>query len=243
MLADITIYYKQNYNYISIDKTYDPNEPMIQWFRYVSENYGTTRGVDVNLQKMLSNFIVGSFAYSLAWAEGTDARILDYKDQDVQCLREFPMDWDVRHSIGFNIALEVKNGEELFIPLIEFKLPFDDFSINLLYNFASGTPYTDRSDVNYETNDVRKPYSDITHLKITKNFRISKHKKIKFYCTINNLFDKKNIEFAYINTGSPYYDGTEFTNEETEYIHNLYTENPGNVSFGREITMGLAYSW
>ena len=37
-VVDITVYYKKNYNYISIDKTYDPNEPMIQWYRYVSEN-------------------------------------------------------------------------------------------------------------------------------------------------------------------------------------------------------------
>ncbi len=249
-VADITVYYKKNYNYISIDKTYDPNEPVIQWYRYVSENYGIARGVDVNLQKMLSDFFVGSLSYSLGWAEGTDARILDYENQDIQCLREFPLDWDVRHSIGFNVALEVRKGEELYIPFTGFKFPCDDFSINLLYNFASGTPYTDRSDVNYETNNARKPYTDVTHLKITKNFRFSNHKKIKLYCTINNLFDKKNIEFAYIKTGSPYFDDADLTNpvtgyvhEETEHIHNIYTKNPGNVSFGREITMGLAYSW
>lgn len=242
-VADITVYYKKNFNYISIDKFVKPDEPTVKWYRYISENYGTARGVDVNLQKMLSNFIVGSLSYSLGWAEGTDARILDYQNQDMQCLREFPLDWDVRHSIGFNVALEVRKGEELYIPFTGFKFPCDDFSINLLYNFASGTPYTDRSDVNYETNNARKPYTDVTHLKITKNFRFSNHKKIKLYCTINNLFDKKNIEFAYIKTGSPYYDGTEFTYEETEHIHNIYTKNPGNVCFGREITLGLAYSW
>jgi outer membrane receptor protein involved in Fe transport len=249
-VADITVYYKKNYNYISIDKTYDPEEPMIKWYQYISENYGTARGVDVNLQKMLSNFIVGSLSYSLGWAEGTDARILDYQYQDMQCLREFPLDWDVRHSIGFNVALEVRKGEELYLPFTEVRVPIDDFSLNLLYNFASGTPYTDRSDLNYETNDARKPYTDVAHLKITKNFRFSNQKKFKLYCTINNLFDKENIEFAYIKTGSPYYDDADLSDpvtgyvyEETEHIHSIYTKNPGNVSFGREITIGLAYSW
>ena len=249
-VADITVYYKKNYNYISIDKFVDPDDWMIIWYRYISENYGTARGVDVNLQKMLSNFIVGSLSYSLGWAEGTDARIFDYENQDMQCLREFPLDWDVRHSIGLNIALEVKKGEELYLPFTEVRIPIDDFSINLLYNFASGTPYTDRSDVNYETNNARKPCTDVAHLKITKNFRFSNNKKIKLYCTINNLFDKKNVEFAYIKTGSPYYDDADISDpvtgyvyEETEHIHNLYTKNPGNVSFGREITLGLAYSW
>ncbi|MCD4797140.1 MAG: hypothetical protein K8R49_08235, partial [Candidatus Cloacimonetes bacterium] len=103
---------------------------------------------------------------------------------------------------------------------------------------------------NYETNNARKPCTDVAHLKITKNFRFSNNKKIKLYCTINNLFDKKNVEFAYIKTGSPYYDDADISDpvtgyvyEETEHIHNLYTKNPGNVSFGREITLGLAYSW
>ena len=249
-VADITVYYKKNYNYISIDKIYDPDEPTIKWYQYISENYGTAKGVDVNIQKMLSNFIVGSLSYSLGWAEGTDARILDYQNQDMQCLREFPLDWDVRHSIGLNVALEVRKGEELYIPFTRIRVPVDDFSINLLYNFASGTPYTDRSDLNYETNDARKPYTDVAHLKITKNFRFSNRKKIKLYCTINNLFNKKNIEFAYIKTGSPYYDDADLSDpvtgyvyEETEHIHNIYTKNPGNVSFGREITIGLAYSW
>jgi outer membrane receptor protein involved in Fe transport len=242
-VADVSVYYKKNYNYISIDKTYDPNEPTIKWYQYISENYGTSKGVDFNLQKMLSNFIVGSLSYSLGWAEGTDARILDYEDQDLQILREFPLDWDVRHSIGFNVALEVRKGEEFYIPFTGIRCPVDDFSINFLYNYASGTPFTDRSDLDYETNDARKPYTDVAHLKITKNFRFLKNKKIKIYCTIKNLFDKENIEFAYLKTGSAYNDGSEFVYQETEHVHNLYTKNPGNVSFGRELIMGLAYSW
>ncbi|MDO9578556.1 MAG: TonB-dependent receptor [Candidatus Cloacimonadales bacterium] len=242
-VADITVYYKKNFNYISIDKIYKPDEPTIKWYQYISENYGTAKGIDVNIQKMLSNFIVGSLSYSLSWAEGTDARIFDYENQDMQSLREFPLDWDVRHSIGFNVALEVRKGEELYIPFSGIKFPVDDFSINFLYNFASGTPFTDWSDLDYETNNARKPYTDVAHLKITKNFQFSNNKKIKVYCTINNLFDKENIEFAYIKTGSPYNDGSEFIYEETEHIHNIYTKNPGNVSFGRELIIGLAYSW
>ena len=71
---------------------------------------------------------------------------------------------------------------------------------------------------------------------------------IKVYLVVENLFDKRNIDFAYLKTGSPYYDGvdisdpeTGFVYEETKHIHDLYSKRPGNVSFGRRILLGISY--
>jgi outer membrane receptor protein involved in Fe transport len=190
-VADLSIYYKKNFNYVSVQKRIDPNVNLLNYYQYISENYGSARGLDFNLQKMLSNYIVGSLSYSLGWAEGTDARVLDYKLQDTQTLREFPLDWDIRHSIGVNIAFEVQRDENFYIPFTDVSIPIDDYNINVLYNYASGAPYTDSGAADYETNSKRKPATDVMHLKITKNFNLSQKSRISVYCSINNLFDKK----------------------------------------------------
>jgi outer membrane receptor for ferrienterochelin and colicin len=248
--ADVTIFYKKNYNYVSIEKTVVPDQNVLEYYQYISDNYGTSKGVDLNVQKMLSNFFVGSLAYSLSWSEGTDARIYDYLRQDQKIFREFPMDWDARHNLALNVAFEVQRNEELNIPFTEFKIPVHDFSINFLYNFASGTPYTDKRDENYEINEKRKPYTDVAQLTFTKNFAINSYSRLQMYCTIQNLFDKKNVDFSYIKSGSPYYDGEDspdpnssFSFEETKHIHDLYAKNPDNVSFGRRIFIGLNVSF
>ncbi len=249
-VADLSIYYKKNFNYVSVQKRIDPNVNLLNYYQYISENYGSARGLDFNLQKMLSNYIVGSLSYSLGWAEGTDARVLDYKLQDTQTLREFPLDWDIRHSFGVNVAFEVQRDEYFYIPFTEIPIPIDDYNINVLYNYASGAPYTDSRAADYETNSKRKPATDVMHLKITKNFNLSQKSRISVYCSIHNLFDKKNVEFAYLKTGSPYVDGadladpeTGFVYEETQQIHNIFTRDPGNVSFGRAVIFGMSFSW
>lgn len=249
-IADATIFYKKNYNYVSIEKTIFEDHFVLEYYKYISENYGTSKGVDLNIQKQLANFIVGSLSYSLSWSEGTDARIYDYLRQDQKILGEFPMDWDARHNLSLNFGLEVGKDEYLGLPFSDNRIPLSDFSVNVLYNFASGTPYTDKSDEHYEINEKRKPYTDVMQTTFAKNFTLKNNSKIQVYFTIKNLFDKKNVDFAYIKTGSPFEDGVDLTDpntgfiyQETKHIHDLYTKDPDNVSFGREIVMGMIYSW
>lgn len=250
LAADITAYYKKNYNYVSIEKVYDEDEPSIYWYQYATENYGSAWGVDINLQQALALHLIGSCTYSLSWAKGTDSRTLDYLTQDTQSLREFPLDWDVRHNLGVNLGLEVGQQEYLHLPVSDTRIPLDDYSINLLYNLASGTPFTDRSDPDYEINDARKPHTAEAHLSIIKRFRLNDRLTLKCYMTINNLFDKDNVYFAYLKTGSPSDDGViiidpelGYSLEETQQIHGLYTDNPANIAGGRRITLGVALSW
>ena len=241
-LMDLSVYNKKSYNYISIEKFINPDEPMIQYYQYISEHYGTAQGVDINLMKNMSHFFYGSLFYSLAWAKGSDAKINDYIDQDSESLREFPLDWDVRHSFGCNFTFLVQEKEELSLFFTNYRLPLDNFSINVSYEINSGLPYT-VYDENMETNNKRKPYTDILNLKFSKNFRLSTSHQIKLSCTIDNVFDKENVEFAYLNTGSASDDGTDFPDPDAQSIHELFTSDPDNISSGRSVTFGIGYSW
>ena len=265
-VLDLTAYYKNIYNYVSSVKYYlqddgslvpwynvDPGDSNVdtttELYGYISENYGSTRGIDLNLQKMLSNFISGSVSYSLGWAEGNDSGVNATQDEDTR-IREFPLDWDIRHSASANLTFRIAKGEEFYFPFTDFKLPFDDFTMNFIYNIESGRPYTAQTpeDTEEEVNQERMPYTEDASLKISKRFSFSDRVNIKLYCNIDNLFNKRNYLEVYPKTGSPYYDGEDlseggYTAPETQYIHDLFTKDPRNWSQGRTITFGFAFNW
>ena len=251
-VMDITTYFKNIYNYVSTMEVVDPDDNTISWYEYISEDYGSTRGIDFNLQKMLSNFISGSASYSLSWADGNNSDTV-IQDESTS-LREFPLDWDIRHNFTFNLGFTIGRGEEFYIPFTGVLLPFSNFSMNFLYNIASGRPYTaiNENDNVRETNQERYPYTENADLRITKTFNFSEKTYIRFYANINNIFNKRNYLEIYPKTGSPYDDGEDLTvantdppfiADETQYIHDLAVYNPGNVSTGRTITVGMSFNW
>ncbi|RLC52044.1 MAG: hypothetical protein DRZ79_01805 [Candidatus Cloacimonadota bacterium] len=247
---DITAYYKNIYNYITTEKVYKEGDETVSWYQLISEDYGSARGIDINIEKKPSHFISGSTSYSLSWANGNNSG-LRLQEQAIN-LREFPLNWDMRHNFNFNINFRIGHGEEFYIPFTGLRLPWDNFSMNFLYNIASGTPYTPvTAEGNaLETNSARKPHTENASLTINKKFNITEKSYMKFYVDINNLFDRRNVYYVYPQTGSPYYDGADLTvgssdyvAPEVQYIHDLATKNPSNVSSGRTITFGMSFNW
>jgi outer membrane receptor protein involved in Fe transport len=248
-IMDITTYYKNIYNYVSTEEKSDPADPSLKWNEYISEDYGSVRGLDLNLQKLLSNFIQGSSSYSLSWAYGNHSETTTTGDES---LREFPLTWDLRHSFNLNLVFKVGAGEEFYIPFTETVLPLHDFTINFLYGISSGAPYTPISedDAVLETNSATRPYTETANLKFTKNFSFGKNMKLKFYANINNLFNRPNYISVYGKTGNPFNSGTELDFNNDGYIDpNTYTvysaldRNPSNISVGRTLSFGLAFLW
>lgn len=124
-------------------------------------------------------------------------------------------------------------------------------NINSSFNYDSGKAYTPTT----ETGNLLEAYSKnmkpnhFLNLKISKNFRLDKNQDVKVYVLVKNVYDRKNEIYVYPITGSPYYDGVDisdqsgYTADEVQYIHDLYTKNPENVSAGRTIIIGMEYSW
>jgi hypothetical protein len=200
---------------------------------------------------MLSNFIQGSVSYSLGWAEGNDSTVNATQDEDAK-IREFPLDWDIRHSASLNMMFKIAKDEEFYFPGTEVKFPLDDFNINFLYQISSGRPYTvvTEEDTELETNQERMPYTETASLKITKRINFSDKVSLKLYVDIDNLFNKRNYFTVYQKTGSPYYDGADLANQNTgytaprtQYIHDLSTKDPANWDSGRKITFGMSFNW
>jgi outer membrane receptor protein involved in Fe transport len=249
-VMDITGYFKNIYNYVSTQERVDPAEESIKWFEYVSEDYGSVRGIDLNISKYLSNFFSGSVAYSLTWANGNHS---ETSTDNEESLREFPLEWDTRHNFNFNFTFKVKAGEEFYIPFTETVLPMQDFSLNFLYNFASGPPYTpvdENDNLSLNANSELQPYNVNANLKFTKNFSFGKNMKIRCYANILNLFNRDNVNNVYAKTGDPFESGTDldfnhdgYVDPATSSIYSASDMNPANVTTSRTFTFGLTYIW
>jgi outer membrane receptor for ferrienterochelin and colicin len=254
-VMDIQAYFKNIYNYVSTRKVYDPNNDNLSWHEYFTEDYGSARGIDLNISRSLYSNLMGSASYSLAWANGNNSNT---KVQDVTTnLREFPLDWDMRHNFNLSLTFRVPRNEPFIIPFTEIETPAfitDDFSANFTYNIASGTPYTPttQAGATLDTNSELKPFTETANLRLTKRIWLNDKVYFRTYFTIENLFNRRNVLNVYSYTGSPYYDGAKisepntnppYTAEEVQYIHDLYTRNPANVSQGRTYTFGVAFNF
>jgi len=250
-VVDMTAYYKNIYNYVSTIKEYDPDEPQVYWYKYISEDYGSARGIDIQLEKLMSNFTNWSIAYSLAWAQGNNSTTV-IQDETTN-LREFPLDWDIRHNIGINFTFRIGRGEEFFIPFTNYILPLDDFTANFNWSFASGAPYTPQSLLGnkmLDTNSARKDPTHQLNMRLTKGFMLSNKMNIKVFLDVENLLKTQNVLTVYPKTGLWYDDGADLADSNTGYVypevkfvHDLYTRNPGYVNDFRGVTLGISFNF
>jgi outer membrane receptor protein involved in Fe transport len=247
----ITAYYKNFYNYVSTKRVIGADN--VSWFEFISEDYGSARGIDLSLNRRMFNFIAGGASYSLSWAHGNNSDTV-IQDESTS-LREFPLDWDTRHQFGIYGVFRVGRDEEFAIPFTSFILPFDDFSVSLNYNIMSGRPYTPISSDGrrmLETNSARRPYTQNADLRISKNFAMgSSSNFIRATFSIENLFKATNVLAVYGRTGSPYFNNEDLADTgdagwvrpEVAFMHDVWVRNPSMVNASRNYVFGLSYNF
>jgi len=251
-VLDLTAYYKNLYNYVNTKKERSEIEQTVYWYKYYSDDYGSARGIDMQIEKLLSNFNTWTFAYSLAWAQGNSSATI-IQDESTN-LREFPLDWDIRHNISANFTFRIAPGEEYFIPFTDFILPLDDISFNINWSYASGTPYTPQnpdSGHDLDTNSKRMDSTQQTNLKITKGFILSNKMNIKIFAEVENLFKNKNVIDVYQKTGSYWWNGDQieetnlpgYVYPEVYYTHYLASDNPLFYNDFRGVTLGISFNF
>ena len=248
-VIDMTAYYKNLYNYVSTKKEYKPGETQVYWYKFISEDYGSTRGLDMQLEKSLSDFNSWSISYSLAWAQGNNSSTV-IQDEATN-LREFPLDWDVRHNMNVNYTFRIARGEEYIVPFSNFILPLDDFSANMTWTIASGAPYTPTTGSQnnaLDTNSKRKGITQQANLRLSKGFMTPMGASVKMYMDVENLFKYPNIGGVFSKTGSYLDDGADlseegYTFQERQYMHNLAVRNPANVNNIRTVTVGVSVNF
>jgi len=257
-LLDVTLFYKNIYNLVSelsVDYSILPEEIAEsgkQHYLYISTDYGSARGAEFTLRKRFSNFWGFNIGYTYSWATGKNSDVHTARDN----LREFPLNWDIRHIGSVNFDFRIPEDEEFY--LLGLKMP-DKFYANLLWQINSGGPYTpvSENDKPLDTNSERLDWTHNADFRLTKAFYLIGKSKVKLFFNVNNLFNTKNINWVYAKTGETDDDGNIIRNFDTNNdgkldegdnltgaaIYQDYLKNPGRYSEPRKYTLGISLEW
>lgn len=201
---------------------------------YVNRDYGSVRGFEMQLEKKYSNFTSGLVSYAYTYAMGKSSSYRQGYDYGARGepipIREWPLDWDVRHSVNILGDFRIPPGQSFY--LFGLKLP-DAWGLNFMWKIESGKPYTptERSADQYTTkNSARTPYRTWVDLKFNKDFRIA-GLKLQLLMEVKNLFNRRNVRAV--------------NSESGDALGTMRPEdvNPAAYGVGRQVFLGTSLEW
>jgi len=232
--VDVTAYYKDVRDLVQVANI--PSAPY-SFASFRNKDFATLKGVDLAFTLRRVNHISGSLAYSLSFANGTGSvsntqRNIAWTASEVPH-QTSPLDFDQRHKVSLNIGVDWLKGEG---PKWGSTTPLSDVNLNILYNLATGTPYT-ATDVYDEVtqlnvasqptgalNERTSPATQSFDFKITKGFRFGAT-RFAAYVWMLNAFDTNNAIAVYQGTGSAYTTGFLDTDAGRAVASQLRSEN------------------
>lgn len=258
---DVTAYYKDVTDLVEVATIAStPNN----FASYRNKDFGTIKGLDVGFTLRRVNHIAAAVNYSLSYAVGTGSvsnsqhNIAWTADQPPK--QTAPLDFDQRHKLSFNFDYALGRGDG---PKWGKGTPFENSSFNVLYNVASGTPFTPtlvydevtlaavQSNPSGPLNSIYGPWTQSFDFKINKGWTWNRT-DINAYVWVINAFDMKNAVAVYTSTGSANTTGYLNTDEgrtvagalagqgiDPNAAYNLALANQGIYSNPRMVRFGL----
>jgi len=245
-VLDLSGFYKDYYGLLSsVREVYGPITTDI----YSNVDYARTRGLEMQLEKRYGDFFAGSLNYQYTWAFGKNASSMDdyirrVYNEEIP-IQERPLDWDIRHQITVNADIRAaKNTHPKFGILT---LP-DDWTLNFIWQFKTGKPYTPDASfpglvlVGREKplgNSKRMGNNSTVDVRYDKNFQAW---KLNYTVTVSiqNIFDTRNVNGVYSNTGLAYTNRNVLGQIETGLSRDT---NPANYDPGRQIQFGMSLNF
>ncbi len=258
---DVTAYYKDVKDLVEIATI--PSFPN-QFSSYRNRDFATLKGVDIGFKMRPINHISADLSYSLSYAQGTGSvsntqgNIAWTASQPPRMTS--PLDFDQRHKLALNMDYRLAKGEG---PVIAGVHPFEDFGVNVLYNVASGTPYTPTKVYNEVTlaavstepagpiNSRYGPWTNSVDVKATRGFKVG-GLDCEAYVWVLNLFDTRNAVAVYGSSGDAANTGWLDTADgqtylataadagyDGRYLYDLAQNNPNNYTNPRLVRFGF----
>src|SRR5262249_10245246 len=203
------------------------------------------------------------------YAKGTGSVSITQRNQawtaDEVPKQTSPLDFDQRHKLSANLDWRLGKGEG---PVVGSGThPFERLGANVLFNLASGTPYTPAIVYNEvflaalaptaasSTNSRVGPTTITLDLKVNRDFSVG-NLNLSGFVWVLNLLDRKNPSSVYNSTGSPFTtnfldtpDGEQFLADaaakglDGENLYRLAERNPNFYSNPRLVRFGVRTSF
>lgn len=213
--------------------------------QYRNKDYGRSRGVEFQLERRGTGYINGILSYSYAFAFGkasqTSDNYLSEFEWSREPLSEAPLDNDIRHRLVSSIQVYIPTTVK---PRL-FGVPIPNgWSMSLVTQIESGEPFTPtreypgvdtREGEDIQRNSLRMPATINFDIRATKSFKLA-GLDYDVILWVENLFDNRNVEFVYKNTGLP---NTKQNQSGVIFGGTEYDLDPTNWNFGRQVRVGL----
>jgi outer membrane receptor protein involved in Fe transport len=213
---DVSVYYKDVRDLVQVANI--PSAPY-SFASFRNKDFATLKGLDLAFTLRRVNHVSGSLSYSLSFANGTGSvsntqRNIAWTASEVPH-QTSPLDFDQRHRVNLNVAVSFLKGEG---PKWGSAAPLGDVELNVLYNLATGTPFTATNVTDEVTqlnvaqqptgslNERSAPSTQSFDFKLTKGFRFGAT-RLAAYVWMLNAFDTNNAIAVYSGTGSAYTTG------------------------------------
>jgi outer membrane receptor protein involved in Fe transport len=249
---DVSVYYKNVKDVVQL-----VNIPSVPFSFTSLRNVGsaTLKGVDLGFTLRRVNHINASLGYSLLFAQGTGP--VSGSQRNLPWSR---LEFDERHKLSVNLGLSYLKNEG---PRWWNHTPLADVDVSVLYNLASGWPYTPTTvfdEVSLANlapqpigapNERTGPSTQTLDFKITKGIRFW-GQMLGAYVWVLNAFNTANALTVYQGTGSPYTTGfldteagraaaAQLRSEgiDPDHAYGLATQRSDLFSFPRTVRFGL----
>jgi hypothetical protein len=186
----ITGFYKDIFDYATLQRLTNVD-------LYVNLDYASARGVEVSLNKNLSNHYLGSIGYTFQLAKGRASNPFapQSSPQLFQLPRETRLDYDQQHTIVMFVGYRINPREDFTL----FGIPFDNFGASVTWNYGSGFPYTPYNPGStledlYLKNTGDGPYTSQININIYKGFTVYDRLNLVLTMDITNLLNRRNVD-------------------------------------------------
>ncbi|MBR9979057.1 MAG: TonB-dependent receptor [Bacteroidetes bacterium] len=184
------------------------------YYAWVNGDFATTTGASLTIVMRRTDRIQLQANYTYSDARGTGSspssafRALWLSPTETPFLPKYPMtlDFDQTHrgSINVDYRFRPNDGPELFGAKI-----LENFGVNLLFQFNSGSPYTRVNEFSFGNrrtpieplNASRTPWYFMLDGRVDKTIPIA-NLNVNFYIWVTNLLNIKNVTGVYATSGS-----------------------------------------
>lgn len=236
--VDITGFYRDVRNWVGTSPLNPTYRPDILYSQYENRDYANIRGITVSLNKGFSSNFSMNLSYTLQVAEGNASDPADAFN-DIQGNREprktiVPLDWDRSHVLNGNVYFAIGSLGASLLGRYESGLPYTPNPVQGTQrgSSASGT-------LGLAENSERRPDLITFDLQLFYdlylNF-ISEETKVKVFMKVFNLFDRRNEQIVWDDTGRATYTLRSTvlgTNADDRYIYDpSFFTTPRRIQFG-----------
>jgi hypothetical protein len=212
-----------------------------------NKGYSRARGIEVEMNKVYSNFTSGHIAYIVQWVSGfSSSSFQEYilSQSDIpNPIRERRLDWDERHQITANLSLQSPKGKHLNI--FGWQVP-DMWALTLLIRYGSGIPYTpgtrDPIEAQLLWNSLDQPWTLGIDIKFQKTFQWQ-NLFLDVFFDIFNAVNRVNTRAINNWTGQEYRYGDvwEDSDQFNSWRTNVGFQNPDWVADPVNLQFGIRF--